>query len=79
MSLHLRISINGESPLFESCTCVLLFKQMFVLMFLRYNEVREHAGDECSVTLVGNKLDQKDNRTVRSDVVQQYANEKHIQ
>ncbi|CAF4076708.1 unnamed protein product, partial [Adineta steineri] len=44
-----------------------------------YNEVRANAGIDCSVILVGNKVDQRHIRAVLSEDAKRYADERNIQ
>lgn len=45
----------------------------------RYNEVRANAGVDCSIILVGNKVDQRHIRAVFYDDAKRYADERNIQ
>ncbi|CAF1061201.1 unnamed protein product [Adineta steineri] len=44
-----------------------------------YNEVRANAGIDCSIILLGNKLDQRHIRAVLHDDAKRYADERNIQ
>lgn len=52
-----------------------------VSLFLpfRFNEIRANAGMDCSIILVGNKLDQRHIRAVLQDDVKRYAEARNIQ
>jgi len=57
-------------------------KKTNIFIFLvsnRYNEVRANAGIDCSIVLVGNKVDQRHIRAVFSDDAKRYADDRHIQ
>ncbi|CAF4389743.1 unnamed protein product, partial [Rotaria sordida] len=43
-----------------------------------YNEVRANAGIECSIILVGNKVDQRYRREVLYENAKRYADERNI-
>jgi len=45
----------------------------------RYSEVRANAGLDCSVVLVGNKVDQRHIRAVLFEDAKRYADERNIQ
>lgn len=46
---------------------------------IRYNEVRANAGPDCSVVVVGNKIDQRHMRSVQNQDARNYAEQRNIQ
>ena len=55
------------------------FIDNFLLCILnRYNEVRANAGADCSIILVGNKVDQRHVRAILYDEAKRYADARNI-
>jgi hypothetical protein len=56
-------------------------KNLFIdcFYFNRYNEVRANAGVDCSIVLVGNKVDQRHIRAVLFEDAKRFADERNIQ
>ncbi len=52
---------------------------MSLFVLKRYNEVRANAGVDCSIVLVGNKVDQRHIRAIFYDDAKRYADDRNIQ
>ncbi len=54
-------------------------KNILFFYSIRFSEVRANAGMDCSIILVGNKVDQRHIRAIFSDDAKRYADERNIQ